>query len=102
MTQPKPDRITLQAPQTVPRKFALKLTAHTVFGILFLVTGVIALIHGNFTLPGKKQTITIQGQHVVMETHRVISIPRPASATEVVLGIGLIIVGSLPGARYRR
>lgn len=79
------------------------LTLHTAFGILFLVAGVIALIHPNFTLPGKKNTVTISGQHVVIETHRVISIPRAASATEVALGIGLVIFGSLapPRRRYR-
>lgn len=97
--QPKQDRIVLRAPQTARRKFALKLNTHTVFGVLFFVLGVIALIHPNFTMPGKTQTVTMSNQHILIETHRVISIPRAASATEVVLGIGLIIVGSLPGRR---
>ena len=83
------------------RLFRLKATTHNVFGIIFLVAGIIALIHPNFTLPGKKDTVTIANQHVVIETHRIVSIPRAASAAEVVLGIGLIIFGSMPGTRRR-
>lgn len=83
------------------RLFHLKPTTHNVFGIIFLVAGIIALIHPNFALPGKKDTVTIANQHVVIETHRIISIPRAASATEVVLGVGLIIFGSMPGTRRR-
>lgn len=81
--------------------FRAKPTTHNVFGIIFLVLGIIALIHPNFTLPGKKDTVTIANQHLVIETHRIVSIPRVASATEVVLGVGLIIFGSMPGTRRR-
>ena len=102
MTQPKPDRIALRAPQTVPRKFSLKLTVHTAFGILFLVAGLIALIHPTFILSSKQQYVTTGSQPTIVVKHRVLSIPRAASATEVVLGIGLIIFGSLPGSRIDR
>lgn len=79
----------------------MKPTTHNVFGLIFLVAGIIALIHPNFTLPGKKDTVTIANQHMVIETHRIVSVPRVASGTEVVLGVGLIIFGSMPGARRR-
>ena len=99
-----PGRIVLRAPQVTPDnlpKRKLKITFHAACGIFFVVIGVIALIHPNFTLPGKKDTVTIANQHVVIETHRVISIPRAASATEVALGIGLIIFGSVAPPRGR-
>jgi len=72
----------------------MKITAYTIFGILFFVAGVVALIHPNFVLPGKKNEMTIAGQQVVIETSKVISIPRLASAAEVVLGLGLVFFGS--------
>ena len=73
---------------------SMKITAYTIFGILFFVAGVVALIHPNFVLPGKKNEMTIAGQQVVIETSKVISIPRLASAAEVVLGLGLVFFGS--------
>jgi hypothetical protein len=75
-----------------PRSF--KVTAYTIFGILFFLAGAVALIHPNFVLPGKKTQVTIAGQQVMMETRRIVSIPRAASATEVVLGLGLVFFGS--------
>jgi hypothetical protein len=72
----------------------MKITLHAVFGVLFLVLGVVALIHPNFALPGKKNEVMIADQKVVIETRRIISIPRFASGIEVVLGIGLIFFGS--------
>jgi hypothetical protein len=72
----------------------MKITPHAAFGVLFLVLGVIALIHPNFALPGKTDEVTIANQKVLIETRRIISIPRLASAIEVALGIGLILVGS--------
>lgn len=72
----------------------MKITLHAAFGVLFLVLGVVALIHPNFVLPGKKEQVTIADKKVLIETRRVVSIPRVASAIEVALGIGLIFVGS--------
>jgi hypothetical protein len=72
----------------------MKITAYTIFGIFFFLLGVVALIHPNFVLPGKKTQVTIAGQQVLMETSRVVSIPRAASAAEVVLGLGLVFFGS--------
>jgi hypothetical protein len=72
----------------------LKITPYTVFGVLFVVLGTIALGRPNFTLPGKRSEVMVQNQKVLIETSRVISIPRVASAIEVALGIGLVFFGS--------
>lgn len=72
----------------------MKFTVYTVFGILFVVLGLIALIHPNFVLPGKKSEMKIENQRVLIETSRVISVPRVASAAEVALGIGMAFFGS--------
>jgi hypothetical protein len=77
-----------------PRRSSFKVTPYTLFGALFFVLGIVALIHPTFILPGKKNQVMVAGQKLVIETSRVVSIPRPASATEVVLGLGLIFFGS--------
>jgi hypothetical protein len=77
----------------------MKISLHAAFGVLFLVLGVVALIHPNFALPGKKDEVTIANQKVLIETRRIISIPRLASAIEIALGIGLIFFGSRKPSR---
>jgi hypothetical protein len=77
----------------------MKITLHVAFGVLFLVLGVVALIHPNFALRGKKDEVMIADQKVLIETRRIISIPRLASGIEVVLGIGLIFFGSRKPSR---
>jgi hypothetical protein len=77
----------------------MKITLHAAFGVLFLVLGVLALIHPTFALPGKKTELMIGDQKVLNETRRIISIPRFASGIEVVLGIGLIFFGSRKPSR---
>ena len=72
----------------------MKVTSYTIFGLLFALAGLIALIHPNFAFRSKKDEIVIQNQKVLMETRRVVSIPRPASTAEVALGIGLVFFGS--------
>jgi hypothetical protein len=80
----------------------LKITFYTVFGALLVVLGIAALIRPNWGLPAKKQEQMIAGQRVLIETRRVISIPRAASATELALGLGLIFFGSRPPRERRR
>ncbi|HUJ33388.1 MAG TPA: hypothetical protein VLY23_19050 [Candidatus Acidoferrum sp.] len=72
----------------------MRITLHAIFGALFFLMGVVAMIHPNFVLPGKKDEVTSANQRTVIETHRVISVPRAASGAEIALGIGLMIVGS--------
>jgi len=92
-------RAIIRSPRTVWREQGMRVTAHTIFGVIFVALGILAVIHPNFTLPGKKDEVTIANQRVVIETHRVVSIPRAASATEVALGLGLIFFGSLKPKR---
>jgi hypothetical protein len=74
----------------------VKITFYTVFGVILLAVAITALVRPNWTLPAKKQEEIIANQRVLIETRRVIRIPRVASATELVLGLGLIVFGSRP------
>lgn len=83
----------------------MKVTFYTVIGVLLVAVAITALIRPRWTLPANKHEETIANQRVLIETRRVITIPRVASATELVLGLGLIFFGSRPPrdvARQRR
>lgn len=80
----------------------MKITFYTVFGIFLVVVAVIALVRPTWALPAKKHQETIANQRVLVETRRIISIPRAASATELVLGLGLIFFGSRPPRQIGR
>ncbi len=71
-----------------------KVTSYTVFGALFLVLGIVALIKPNFSYVVNKQEQIIDNRRILMQTRRVISIPRPASIAEILLGLGLVYFGS--------
>lgn len=47
----------------------------------------------NLLMPAKRETLQIAGQKVVMETRRVVTIPRPLSGLVIVSGGGLILLG---------
>jgi hypothetical protein len=74
----------------------VKVTFYTVFGVVLVAVAVVALIRPSWALPAKKHEETVANQQILIETRRVISIPRVASATELVLGLGLIFFGSRP------
>lgn len=74
----------------------MKVSFYSVFGVILVVVAIIALIRPSWALPAKKHEEMIANQRVLIETRRVVSIPRAASAVELVLGLGLIFFGSRP------
>jgi hypothetical protein len=84
--------VTLKQQITWPKPW--KVTSYTVFGILFFVLGVVALIKPNFSYKVSEREEITANQRVLIETRKVVSIPRAASAAEVALGVGLVFFGS--------
>lgn len=74
----------------------MKVSFYSVFGVILVVVAIVALIRPSWALPAKKHEEMIANQRVLIETRRVVSIPRAASAVELVLGLGLIFFGSRP------
>lgn len=74
----------------------MKITFYTIFGLVLVVVAIVALVRPSWALPAKKHEQMIANQRVLIETRRVVTIPRVASATELALGIGLIFFGSRP------
>jgi len=62
-------------------------------GVLVILLGIYAMARPNLLLPAKRETLQIAGQKVVMETRRVVTIPRPLSGLFIVCGGGLILLG---------
>ena len=80
----------------------MKVSFYSVFGIILVVVAIVALIRPSWALPAKKHEEMIANQRVLIETRRVVSIPRAASAVELVLGLGLIFFGSRPPRQITR
>jgi uncharacterized membrane protein YdcZ (DUF606 family) len=64
----------------------LKFNSLAIVGALFVVIGIAGLVHPNVVMPAKKQEIEIAGSRVIMETRRVVEIPK-------ILGVLLVVAG---------
>jgi uncharacterized membrane protein YdcZ (DUF606 family) len=64
----------------------LKFNSLAIVGVLFVVLGIAGLVHPNVVMPAKKQEIEIAGSRVIMETRRVVEIPK-------ILGVLLVVAG---------
>ena len=62
-------------------------------GVLMIALGIYAMVRPNLLMPVKRETLQIAGQKVVMETRRIVAIPRPLSGLIIVSGGGLILLG---------
>jgi len=64
----------------------LKFNSLAIFGVLFVALGIAGLSHPNVVMPAKKQELEIAGNKVIMETRRVVEIPK-------ILGVLLVVAG---------
>jgi hypothetical protein len=62
-------------------------------GMLLILLGIYTMARPNLLLPAKRETLQIAGQKVMMETRRVMAIPRLLSGLVIVTGGGLILLG---------
>lgn len=69
-------------------------------GVLVILLGLYGMIRPNLLMPAKREDVQIGGQRVVMETRRVVAIPRPLSGLLIFCGVGLTFMGvQKPDAR---
>lgn len=61
-------------------------------GVLIILLGIYAMIRPNLLMPAKRETLEIGGQKVMMETRRVVAVPRLLSGLVIVCGAGLILL----------
>jgi hypothetical protein len=71
----------------------LRSIAFIIAGLAVIGLGIYGIARPNLLMPAKKQDLEISGQRVVMETRRVVALPRPLSGMVIVCGVGLILLG---------
>ena len=64
----------------------MKVHPYVVMGTLFIALGIAALIHPNLSMPSKKKEMEISGVRTIIETTRIIQIPK-------VFGVLLLVAG---------
>jgi hypothetical protein len=80
----------------------LKFNSLAIVGVLFVVLGIAGLVHPNVVMPAKKQEIEIAGSRVIMETRRVVEIPKILGALLVVAGGAALFLSQVnPNLRRR-
>ena len=77
----------------VPAKTGPVKRARTLFGAVFIVLGLIALIHPRVEMPARKTEVEVVGQRLLIETRRIVTIPPILSGLLMVAGIGLMLLG---------
>jgi hypothetical protein len=80
----------------------LKFNSLAIFGVLFIVLGIAGLAHPNVMMPAKKQEIEIAGSRVIMETRRVVTIPKILGVLLVVAGGAALFLSQVSPANGRR
>jgi hypothetical protein len=79
--------------RTGPPRRSLADIGFVVAGLVVIGLGIYGIIRPNLLMPAKKQDLEIGGQRVVMETRRIVALPRPLSGMVIVCGVGLILLG---------
>ena len=80
----------------------MKFNSLAIFGVLFIVLGIAGLAHPNVMMPAKKQEIEIAGSRVIMETRRVVTIPKILGVLLVVAGGAALFLSQVSPANGRR
>jgi hypothetical protein len=81
----------------------MKFNSLAIFGFLFIALGIAGLVHPNIVMPAKKQEIEIAGSKVIMETRRVVTIPKVLGALLVLAGGAALFLSQVnPDSRRRR
>jgi hypothetical protein len=66
-----------------------------VVGLVLVVAGIVLLFHPNIPMPAKKSELHVGSTRAIIETRRIVSVPKAASW--IVIGCGGLLV--LLGAR---
>jgi hypothetical protein len=72
----------------------MKIHPFVVVGVLLIACGIAALIHPNLSMPSKKRDLQIGGEKVIMETTRIVEIPKVFSVLLMIAGGSLIFLST--------
>jgi hypothetical protein len=72
----------------------MKIHPFVVLGILLIGCGIAALIHPNLSMPSRKRELQISGEKVIMETTRIVELPKVFSVLLLLAGGSLIFLST--------
>ena len=72
----------------------MKVHPFTVIGVLLIAASIAALIHPNLSMPSKKRELQISGEKVIMETTRIVEIPKVFDVLLMIAGGSLIFLST--------
>jgi hypothetical protein len=72
----------------------MKIHPFVVLGVLLIGCGIAALIHPNLSMPSRKRELQIRGEKVIMETTRIVELPRVFSVLLLLAGGSLIFLST--------
>jgi hypothetical protein len=72
----------------------MKIHPFVVLGVLLIACGVAALIHPNLSMPSKKHEVQIGTEKVIMETTRIVELPKVFSVLLMIAGGSLIFLST--------
>jgi hypothetical protein len=72
----------------------MKVHPYVIMGILFIALGIAALVHPNVSMPSKKSEIEIAGTKTIIETTRIIEIPKVFAILLLVAGGSFIFLST--------
>lgn len=72
----------------------MKIHPFLVIGILLIASGIAALIHPNLSMPSKKSEVQIGTLKTIIETTRIIEIPKVFSVLLIIAGSSLVFLST--------
>jgi uncharacterized membrane protein YdcZ (DUF606 family) len=72
----------------------MKIHPFVVLGVLLIGCGIAALIHPNLSMPSKKQEVVIDSQKAIVESTRIVELPRVFSVLLLLAGGSLIFLST--------
>ncbi len=62
-------------------------------GVVLMLIGAAALIHPELKMPAQQREVDVQGQRLIINTRRIVTVPAVLSGIAIVAAAGLIFAG---------
>lgn len=63
-------------------------------GVVLLLIGAATLIHPELKMPADKREVNVDGQRLIINTRRIVTVPAVLSGIVIVAGVALIFAGA--------
>lgn len=63
-------------------------------GVILVIAGIVLLFHPNIPMPAKKSEVHVGSARAIIETRRIVSVPKAASWIVIACGGVLVLLGA--------